>query len=686
MSSTENEVDQMAVQARQYLMYIFRDSPVLLDLLNKIDFPTVYDSHYYDTVRLAIMSADTSSEDASIDVTAIVSELNLLKSISDAHKSYPENPNAAKYIGILGMPKIYSNYLFRDLGLYYPIDTPSEQLNLYNREMLEYLQAVRSDVDRYRRHLNLLSRRYIEEHKYSGDLKRVLLDDYVHSYSYENMKRIEDCFTVMSMIGSCLGNSNSLVPHNVMLTGTLLAKEEGLNSSIYLMKYNDKIPVVMKSITRDITKLYRVVSPLDILHEYLVGTKVNELRSEIANFVYTYGYSQVNNPVRIIDDIVDFFGLFNSDITTQIYLQYIDDAVPFYEIVETNILQIVGKKSEVLTVETGLLDVLNLQILCALMYAYQKIRFKHNDLNGGNILVVALDRIMAVPIKVPVQYDYSTGEITFITKYIYTDHLVVIIDFGRASVKHEYNGDMPLLPLFKLYDSYEGAGIERDVFFHLMQVMDLIAYFEDRTNADYIYTKSNVLSLMYETITGQPLATYSSTLYKRTHDTVRNISEYQQTTYPTNQYYLVPALINYCSRFSEYLHDTVGKYDSVLDNMSTTKNSKLTIRTVPEYYMYRYIPDDSAEVDTVAVLSNKDYLARLANVQYSSSISVDTLWTMQTYKHSNFMMTTLGQMPNYGPLYGDIRQPEDLLPVQEYVAPANSLVNLIVRSRDLLDM
>lgn len=667
-------------QARQFLLHIFRHNPAVYNILISSKLPADVDYHYYDNIQ-DILAENVSNR------SSISEQLRTLRWISSAHKAYPDDPNMALFIGILAMPTMYTREINSNVQLYYPTDTDDAVLNENNKRLFEYIRNIKLDPNRYRYQLMLMADRYNEEHPYTGDnLRDILLENYAPSYDYSTMKKVQDSFTVMSTINRCLGNSNSLLPQNVMLSGRILSGEQGMNSLVYMMEYNGKVPVIMKTISPRIARRFGV-DPIDQLHEYLVGLKVNELRSEIANFMYTYGYSRVTDPVTVTDNEVDIFGLLNSDNHAQLYLQYISNASTIYELSNDSLMQVVGadNKSETLTLATGLTDLLNIQVLCALLYAYQKLRFKHNDLNSGNILIVALGRIMAVPIKVPVSYDPVTGDITFVTKYIYTDRLVVIIDNGRATVNFDYTNGLPLMSLFRYLDSYENSGIERDVLFYLLQIVETLSFREREAGTDFTRSKSSTLNLIHMIITGQRLPQYSNSLYDRVQNIFRLLGTTQYMTYPGEQYYLVEALINYCSDNSAYLHNSEGNYKSVLSEQSNNSTRTLTIDTVPKYYMYRYIPDPNAKIDKDKILNNEQYRSRLALSPYSNDTNSDMLWTLQTYKHANFMHKTLGSIPSYLPIYSTVTDPVQLLPVQPYVSEFNQLVNVITTCRGILN-
>src|SRR5690606_25160699 len=97
------------------------------------------------------------------------------------------------------------------------------------------------------------------------------------------------------------------------------------------------------------------------------------------------------------------------------------------------------------------------------------------------------------------------------------------------------------------------------------------------------------------------------------------------------------------------------------------------------------IPDPNAKIDKDKILNNEQYRSRLALSPYSNDTNSDMLWTLQTYKHANFMHKTLGSIPSYLPIYSTVTDPVQLLPVQPYVSEFNQLVNVITTCRGILN-
>lgn len=159
-------------------------------------------------------------------------------------------------------------------------------------------------------------------------------------------------------------------------------------------------------------------------------------------------------------------------------------------------------------------------------------------------------------------------------------------------------------------------------------------------------------------------------------------------TYPSEQYHLVDTLIKYCNKHSTLLHNTPKQYTSILQSPTVTSNdTPLRIDSIPKYYMYRYIPDDTAEIVEDRILNNAEYRRRLALSLYSANPSDDTdlLWTLQTYKNANFIYTTLGQMPSYHPVYQTMDDPYQLLPDEPYITPLNQLATTVAECRQILN-
>lgn len=133
----------------------------------------------------------------------------------------------------------------------------------------------------------------------------------------------------------------------------------------------------------------------EFIHEIFIGLVLNQLRSYVPNFVYTYGYFETD------DDTYNPYA---------IMIENIDNSIPLEDIIK-NLSGIEYFR-------------ILIQILNALNVASIHFDFCHQDLHDGNILIQKFE----TPIKIPL---YLEGR----TKYIRSKYLATIIDFGQSYVK-----------------------------------------------------------------------------------------------------------------------------------------------------------------------------------------------------------------------------------------------------------
>jgi hypothetical protein len=157
-----------------------------------------------------------------------------------------------------------------------------------------------------------------------------------------------------------------------------------------------------------ITKLGTPGSDSNLLHEYVVGHKLNELRKYIPTFMYTYGIFKC--PYPNIDFKNEITGLCNNKGNNGDKVAY----AIFERIKGKDLADIVANLTFV-----EYLEIL-IQISMSLQLAYDKFKFTHYDLHAGNITVRLL------PTKRWVNYPWGR---------IYTDKIPVIIDYGFSHIK-----------------------------------------------------------------------------------------------------------------------------------------------------------------------------------------------------------------------------------------------------------
>lgn len=148
---------------------------------------------------------------------------------------------------------------------------------------------------------------------------------------------------------------------------------------------------------------------LGTYHEYVVGKCLNELRSIIPNFIYTYAIFQCLSASNVNKG--DRYKICIGDINAgHIFIQHLKNQ---------KTLESLAK--DLSSVELGKLF---LAIFCSLAMANIKMEFCHYDFHAGNVMVRTLDR------PITLKYNIGGKDILVNTKYIPT-----IIDFGVSRIK-----------------------------------------------------------------------------------------------------------------------------------------------------------------------------------------------------------------------------------------------------------
>lgn len=177
----------------------------------------------------------------------------------------------------------------------------------------------------------------------------------------------------------------------------------------------------------------------DLLHELVVGLKLNQVRSYVPNFAYVFGGFQCTPP-----------GIYNKEVFSWCNTQRFEIKYIMYENIQPSIS--LSEYIKGCTFEQWLGAYL--QILYALMVADELVDFTHYDLHTENVLLRKLDRIVDIPYTIE---DNSTV-------YINTNVIATIIDYGFSHVKLDSMGvgivnllDYAVFPgrSFPIYDAYK---------------------------------------------------------------------------------------------------------------------------------------------------------------------------------------------------------------------------------------
>lgn len=179
-------------------------------------------------------------------------------------------------------------------------------------------------------------------------------------------------------------------------------------------------------------------------HEAYIGLRMNELRSIIPNFMYTYGLDYVTPPYTNRTNEVILWDDSQTGVQfPNIFLEYIDG------VSLTSVIDAFLDGSDTASIDKKLSPaestiVLLTQLALALHTAYIKNGFIHNDLHTNNILVRRLDE------PVLIEYNYNGRRIP-----IYTRHMIMVIDYGESSVRDVESNEYVVSP-YIVYNYTEG--------------------------------------------------------------------------------------------------------------------------------------------------------------------------------------------------------------------------------------
>ena len=172
------------------------------------------------------------------------------------------------------------------------------------------------------------------------------------------------------------------------------------------------------------------------INELEIGRRLNQLRDEIPNYVYTFGSSI---PTNII------FNPYYNEYDEIVLNNYIETKKEYLNIILENIT---GELLSEIINNIKFEDLINiiLQIIFTLIHTNRYFQFSHNDINQGNIIVTKLDKPKII------RYKLYNRNVTLKVRY-----LVKIIDFGLSSLK---DGDIHLYNKEYIYRGVEYDDID----------------------------------------------------------------------------------------------------------------------------------------------------------------------------------------------------------------------------------
>jgi len=364
----------------------------------------------------------------------------------------------------------------------------------------------------------------------------------------------------------------------------------------------------------------------DLVYEYLVGTVVNRLRRDIPNFMYTYGITRDIDVEEVVQNGAAFFCREEYYHYT-LAVEYLENGIRLYDMTADTTIKVNSGGTDHVYTGTEMVRVLLLQILCAMIYAYHTVGFIHRDPHSGNIMLVPLGRIMAVPIMIPVSYTWQNGraDVQFEQRYILTDTLVMFIDYGLSTVdavhlnstkyRYEY-----LISMHSVYHMYESrSAFENDIVIMLVSLFCCL-------NSTYIDTEeiclsevaSDVISIMYRLYTGQTLDSTSDSIgtFWKYYNLVHKKKFNYYVTHPSIKYDPYGAIIEYCTKYADKytVLEYSDSYQNVLDRTADLDYT-CTIRDTMQYSWYTVYSDELVDykVDMLSVLDNEWYRSTVLN-------------------------------------------------------------------------
>lgn len=461
------------------------------------------------------------------------------------------------------------------------------------------------------------------------------------------LRDIASIMSRMNVLSSQLGNDVS-TPYDALFTARRLGATTGAISEVYLVEYMSRIPMIMKTTTRN--ENYQ-------LHEYIVGLRLNELRDTVANFVYTYGYSKVSNPM--FNDIGEVpsnpdaefiaFGLSEaSELTSrQVYIEYLQNGTTIADTSRTFSIDVyLRNRDEFPRIDRlfseDVFEVIFLQLMSALYYAWKRVGFAHRDLNSGNVMLVNLNQLTAVPVMVPISVN-AQGETRFARRWLITDVLVVVIDYGYSSIeipqyraKYQSRAVSPM-SVYGLFEST--TTIENDV-------MNALRYLYRKFGAN----ERDLLDMISLFYTG---SSASEDMYSNSKAIIEEMTSLSggYYIYPEADFFIDRMIIKYCVKYANKW--TLSAYNArEFPSVITTTDSTLRpytgiIRDSRQYYLALMDEDTDYKLDEQSIVNNewyrRTYVYSSLDDEYKSLQYI--LWMIKFYKWTNTFPVKLNMEP-----------------------------------------
>ena len=218
-------------------------------------------------------------------------------------------------------------------------------------------------------------------------------------------------------------NSCSVLPKNEIVNSYKIIGYEIKNnkdlvkfSNYKRVKINEGEHGVIQTLIDDQGEILMIIkkskdNAYDLYYEGVIGIILNEMRRYVPNFSYTFGVFQYKNKQNLFQEYIEGVELHDC-----------------YKNLTRNDIQSVF-----------------IQIANVLNISYTKLKYNHNDLHLGNILIKFLDKPICIPIY------FSDGRI----KYHLTKTLAYIIDYGFSRLEYKDKIFVPRDSSFNIVTEYE---------------------------------------------------------------------------------------------------------------------------------------------------------------------------------------------------------------------------------------
>lgn len=193
--------------------------------------------------------------------------------------------------------------------------------------------------------------------------------------------------------------------------------------------------------------LFVIKAPRDpnsdnLMHELFIGLQLNKYRKYLPNITYTYGGFKCTSPVIDTDKEIVSWCMRSQNSVNFVMYENILNSISMFDYLKTADI-------------SGFLS-MYLQALYYLLTINRSVKYSHNDLHSGNVLIqdIGVNGKIAIP--------YKTEDDAI--EYLITDRLVRIIDngFSYMEVDGQNYGFFDAIPYgtqydapFQIYDAYK---------------------------------------------------------------------------------------------------------------------------------------------------------------------------------------------------------------------------------------